>query len=52
MSRAPESADSASRRNGARSAGSKGQVVAIRAAAYALKPGEISQPVLTQFGYQ
>jgi len=48
-----ESADSASAVNGgALGSGGKGRFVpAFEAAAYALKPGEISQPVLTQFGY-
>jgi peptidyl-prolyl cis-trans isomerase D len=48
-----ESADSASATNGgALGSGAKGRFVpAFETAAYALKPGEISQPVLTQFGY-
>jgi peptidyl-prolyl cis-trans isomerase D len=48
-----ESADSASAVNGgALGKGPKGRFVApFEAAANALKPGEISQPVLTQFGY-
>jgi peptidyl-prolyl cis-trans isomerase D len=48
-----ESADSVSAKNGgALGSGPKGRFVpAFEAAAYALKPGEISQPVLTQFGY-
>ena len=48
-----ESADSASAANGgALGTGARGRFVApFEAAAYALKPGEISQPVLTQFGY-
>ena len=48
-----ESADSVSAANGgAMGSAPKGRFVApFEAAAYALKPGEISQPVLTQFGY-
>jgi len=48
-----ESADSASAANGgALGSGGKGRFVpTFETAAYALKPGEISQPVLTQFGY-
>jgi peptidyl-prolyl cis-trans isomerase D len=48
-----ESSDSVSAENGG-SLGSGGRgrfVPAFETAAYALKPGEISQPVLTQFGY-
>lgn len=48
-----ESADSVSAaKGGALGSGAKGRFVApFQTAAYALKPGEISQPVLTQFGY-
>ena len=48
-----ESADSVSAaKGGALGSGAKGRFVpAFEAAAAALKPGEISQPVLTQFGY-
>ena len=48
-----ESADSVSAaKGGALGSGPKGRFVpAFETAAYALKPGEISQPVLTQFGY-
>ena len=48
-----ESADSVSAANGgAMGSAPKGRFVApFETAAYALKPGEISQPVLTQFGY-
>ena len=48
-----ESADSVSAaKGGAMGSGAKGRFVApFETAAYALKPGEISQPVLTQFGY-
>jgi len=48
-----ESADSVSAVNGgALGRGGKGRFIApFETAAYALKPGEISQPVLTPFGY-
>jgi peptidyl-prolyl cis-trans isomerase D len=48
-----ESADSASAANGGfLGTGGRGRFVKpFEDAAYALKPGEISQPVLTQFGY-
>jgi len=48
-----ESADSVSAaKGGSLGSGPKGRFVpAFETAAYALKPGEISQPVLTQFGY-
>jgi peptidyl-prolyl cis-trans isomerase D len=48
-----ESADSGSAVNGGDlGKGGRGRFVApFETAAYALKPGEISQPVLTQFGY-
>ena len=48
-----ESADSGSAANGgALGKNPKGRFIpAFETAAYALKPGEISQPVLTQFGY-
>jgi peptidyl-prolyl cis-trans isomerase D len=48
-----ESADSVSAANGGSlGKGPKGRFVApFETAAYVLKPGEISQPVLTQFGY-
>jgi peptidyl-prolyl cis-trans isomerase D len=48
-----ESADSVSAANGGSlGRGAKGRFIApFEAAAYALRPGEISQPVLTPFGY-
>ncbi len=48
-----ESADSVSAaKGGSLGTGARGRFVApFETAAYALKPGEISQPVLTQFGY-
>lgn len=48
-----ESADSVSAaKGGAMGSAARGRFVApFETAAYALKPGEISQPVLTQFGY-